>query len=170
MQVKIKTLAWKQLSHSAWLAILTCSFFRSTLLLPNFLTYPQCQPCSIALGKFLLLVFMAKVGKKTCQTSKEKAYLAFDCKYVSWSLPLSKLWHPAPPNECTRSPRGNLWHPAVATGVCIPGSNCWHGIGSTNTFVHRHATERKNKYTLKLAVKCNQNNYANAEAIIAVQA
>jgi len=28
---------------------------------------------------------MAKVAKKTCQMSKEKAYLAFDCKYVSWS-------------------------------------------------------------------------------------
>ena len=26
MKVKIKKLAWKQLSHSAWLAILTCSF------------------------------------------------------------------------------------------------------------------------------------------------
>jgi len=26
MKVKIKTLAWKQLSHSAWLAILPCSF------------------------------------------------------------------------------------------------------------------------------------------------
>jgi len=26
MKVKIKTLAWKQLSHSAWLVILTCSF------------------------------------------------------------------------------------------------------------------------------------------------
>jgi len=26
MNVKVKTLPWKQLSHSAWLAILTCSF------------------------------------------------------------------------------------------------------------------------------------------------
>ena len=42
-------------------------------------------------------------AKKTCQTSKEIAYLAFDC--------LSELWHPAPPNVCTCSPRGNLWHP-----------------------------------------------------------
>jgi len=31
-------------------------------------------------------------------------------------------------------------------------------------------TDRKNEYTLKLAVKCSQNNYAKAEAIIAVQA
>jgi len=30
-----------------------------------------------ALGKFLLLIFMTKVAKKTCQTSKEKAYLTF---------------------------------------------------------------------------------------------
>jgi len=91
--------------------------FRSTLLLPNFRTYPQCQSCSIVLGKFIMLVFTAKVAKKTCQTSKEKAYLAFDCKYVSCSLPSSKLWHPAPPNVFTRSPRGNLWHPAVGTGA-----------------------------------------------------
>jgi len=28
---------------------------------------------------------MAKVAKKTCQMSKEKACLAFDYKYVSWS-------------------------------------------------------------------------------------
>jgi len=117
--------------------------FRSTLFLPNFWTYPPCQPCSIALGKFLLLVFMAKVAKKTCQTSKEKAHLAFDCEYVTWSLPLSKLWHPAPPNACTLSPRGNLWHPAVGTGVRTPGSNCWQGIGSTNRFVHRQATDGK---------------------------
>ena len=26
MKVKIKTLAWKQLSHSTWLAIMTCYF------------------------------------------------------------------------------------------------------------------------------------------------
>jgi len=40
---------------------------------------------------------MAKVAKKTRQTSKEKAYLAFDCNYVSWNLPLSKLRYPALP-------------------------------------------------------------------------
>jgi len=57
--------------------------FRCMLLLPNFLHYPQCQPCSIALGKFLLLVFMTKVAKKICQTPIEKAYLAFDSKDVS---------------------------------------------------------------------------------------
>ena len=144
--------------------------FRLTLLLPNFWTYPRCQPCSIALGKFLLLVFMTKVAKKTCQTSKEKAYLAFDCKYVSWSLPLSKLQHPAPPNACTRSPRGNLWYPAVGSGVRTPGSICWQGIGSIDSYIDRQQTERKNEYTLKLAVKCNQNIYAKAEAIIAAQA
>jgi len=132
--------------------------FRSTLLLPKFWTYTQCQPCSIALGKFLLLVFMAKVAKETCPTSKEKVYLAFDCKYASWRLPLSKLWYRPPPNACTRSPRGNLWHPAAATGVRTPGSNCRQGIGSTNRFVHRQATDRKKEeYTLKLAVKWNQN-------------
>jgi len=101
---------------------------RSTLLLPNFWTYPQCQPCWIALGIFRLMVFMLKVAKKTCQTSKEKAYLPFDCKYVIWSLPLIKLWHSAPPNACSRSLRGNLWHPAVGTGVRTPGGNCWQGI------------------------------------------
>jgi len=45
--------------------------------------WQQCQPCSIALGKFILLVFMTKVAKKACQMSKEKACLAFDCKYMS---------------------------------------------------------------------------------------
>jgi len=132
--------------------------FRSTLLLPNFSTYPQChQPCSIALGKFLLLVIVAKVAKKTCQTSKEKAYLAFDCKYVSWSLHLSKLWHSAPPNAYSRSLRGNLWWEATvgkALEVRI------------ESYTDRQPTERKNEYALKLAVKCNQNNYAEAEAII----
>jgi len=34
--------------------------FRSTLLLPNFWTYTQCQAYSVALGIFLLLAFMAK--------------------------------------------------------------------------------------------------------------
>jgi len=67
----------------------------------------------------------------------EKAYLAFGCKYVSWSLPLIKLWHPAPPKACSRSPRGNLWHLAARTGGRAPGVNCWSGIGSTNIFVHR---------------------------------
>ena len=106
--------------------------FRSTLLLPNFQTYTQCQPSSIAVGKFLLLVFMAMVAKKICQMFTEKAYLAFDCKYVSWSLPLSKLGHLSPPSACSLSSRGNLWHPAVRTGVRTPGSNCWQGIGSKN--------------------------------------
>jgi len=86
---------------------------------------------------------MAKVAKKTFQTSKEKAYLAYDCMHVSCSLPLSKLWHPAPPNACSRSPRSNLWYPAVRTGVRTPGGNCWQGIGSTNIFVHRQPTDRK---------------------------
>ena len=102
---------------------------RWTLLLPNFLTYTQCQPCSTALGKFLLLVFMAKAAKKNCQTSIEKPYLAFDCKYVSWSLSLSKVCHPATANACSRSPRGNLWYPAVRTRVPhTPGGNCWQGL------------------------------------------
>jgi len=56
---------------------------------------------------------MAKVIKKTCQTSIEKDYLAFYCKYVSWILPLSNLCHPAPPNASSRSPGGNLWHPLL---------------------------------------------------------
>jgi len=47
----------------------------------KFLTYTHCQPCRIALGKFLPFVFMAKVAKNICQTSTEKVYLAFDCKY-----------------------------------------------------------------------------------------
>jgi len=34
----------------------------------------------------------------------------------------------------------------------------------------RQSTERKNEYTLKLVVKCNQNNYAKTEETIAVQA
>jgi len=29
---------------------------------------------------------MAMVTNENCQTSIEKPYLAFDCKYVSWSL------------------------------------------------------------------------------------
>ena len=85
--------------------------FRWTLLFPNFLTYTQCQPCSVTLGKFLLLAFMAKVAKNIRQTSIEKVCLAFDCKYVSWSLPLSKLCHPTTPNACSCSPRGNLMAP-----------------------------------------------------------
>ena len=102
---------------------------------------------------------MAKVAKKICQTSIEKAYLEFDCKYLSWCLPLSKLWHPAPPNTCSRSPRGNLWHPAVRTEVRTPGGNCWKVIGSTNIFVHRKTTDRKKEWIYSLAVKCNQNNH-----------
>jgi len=74
------------------------------------------------------MVFMTKVVKKICQTSIEKAYLAFDCKDVGWSLPLSKLCHPTTPNACLRSPRGNLWHRAVSTRVRTPGSNCWQGL------------------------------------------
>ena len=35
-------------------------------------------------------------------------------------------------------------------------------------YTDRQPTERYNEYTLKLAVKCNQNNYEKAEAIIAV--
>jgi len=37
------------------------------------------------------------------------------------------------------------------------------------SYTGRQPTERKNEYSLKLAVKCIQNNYAKAEAIIAVQ-
>jgi len=78
---------------------------------------------------------MAKVTKKACQTSKEKAYLAFDSSM--WvGVCLWATWHPAPPNACTLSPRGNIWHPAAGTGVRTPGSNCWQGIGGTNRFVH----------------------------------
>jgi len=32
----------------------------------------QCQAYSVALGKFLLLAFMAKVAKNSCQTTIEK--------------------------------------------------------------------------------------------------
>jgi len=38
------------------------------------------------------------------------------------------------------------------------------------SYTDRQPKERKNEYTLKLAVKCNQNNYAKTEAIIAFQA
>jgi len=34
----------------------------------------------------------------------------------------------------------------------------------------RTPTDRNNEYTLKLSVKCDQNNYAKVEPIIAVQA
>jgi len=38
-----------------------------------------------------------------------------------------------------------------------------------DSYTDRQPTERKNEYTLKLAVKCNRSNYAKAEAVIAVQ-
>jgi len=68
------------------------------------------------------------VGKKNCQTSVEKAYLAFDCTYVSWSLPLSKLWHPAEANGISRSPGFNVWHPTVKTEVRTPGDTAGMGL------------------------------------------
>ena len=37
-------------------------------------------------------------------------------------------------------------------------------------YIDSQPTEGKNEYALKLSVKCNQNNYAKAEAIIPVQA
>ena len=57
--------------------------FRSRLLL-NFWTYAQCQPCSIALGKFLLLVvvFMAKVAKKLVRHPQKR---------LTWHLIVS-IW------------------------------------------------------------------------------
>ena len=64
-------------------------------------------------------------GQENLSDVHKKAYLAFDCKDVGWSLPLSKLCHPTTPNACLRSPRGNLWHRAVSTRVRTPGSNCW---------------------------------------------
>ena len=134
--------------------------FRSTLLLPNFWSYPQWQPCSIALGKFLPLVFHGP---------KEKAFLAFDCKYVSWSLPLSKLWHPAPPYAFAQrqSLAPSCWNRSSHSGKQLLARDMEVQIYS---YTDRQPTERKNEYTLKLAVKCDQNNYAKAEAIIAVQA
>jgi len=117
---------------------------RSTLLLPNFWTYTQCQAYSIDLRKFLLLIFLAKVAENICRTSIETSIGLFCIwLYVSWTSPLSKLWHHAQPNACSRSPRSNLWHPAVRTGVRPPGGNCWQRIGSTNILVHRQPTDRK---------------------------
>ena len=49
--------------------------FRSTLFLPNFWTYPPCQPCSIALGKFLLLVFIGQGGQENLSDVQRKSSL-----------------------------------------------------------------------------------------------
>jgi len=37
-----------------------------------------------------------------------------------------------------------------------------------DSYTDSQPTERKNEYTLKSSVKCNQNKYAKAEAIITV--
>ena len=75
-------------------------------------------------------IFMATVTKKIFQTSTEKACLAFDCKYMSWSLPLRKLCHLVTPNACSRSPRGNLWPSAIRTRLLV-GKNLLVKFGST---------------------------------------
>jgi len=145
--------------------------FRSTLLLPNFWTCPQCQPCSIALGKFLLLVFMAKVAKKTCQTSKEK---------LTWHLSLSMwvgvcLWaNSGIPLRQTRvrvRPEAIFGTSLLEQEFAFRKATVGKGLEvRINSHTERQPTERKNENTLKLAVKCNLNNYAKAEALIAVLA
>jgi len=70
---------------------------------------------------------MAKVADKTCQTSTEKVYLAFDCK-LDFAFEQSLASRSA--KRVTRSPRSNLWHPAVRTGARTPGGNCWQRIGN----------------------------------------
>jgi len=82
------------------------------LNLPTVLTLLNCSRKTFTVG------IHGQVGQlQSCQVSIEKAYFAFDCKYVSWSLSLSKLWHPVSPNGSSRSPGCNLWRPAVRTGV-----------------------------------------------------
>jgi len=100
---------------------------------------------------------------------RKNIYLAYDYQYVSWSLPMSKLWHSARSNASSRSPGCNLSRPTVRTGIHTPGGNCRHGIGSMNIFTHWwQPMARKYDYTFKLAIKSNQNNYAKAQAIIAL--
>jgi len=53
--------------------------------------------------------------------------------------------------------------------VALQEATVGKGLEAQYEYV-RTPTDRNNEYTLKLAVKCNQNNHANAEAVIAVQA
>jgi len=43
-----------------------------------------------------------------------------------------------------------------------------HRLKVGPAYTDSQPTERNSEYTLKLSVKCNQNNYAKAEAIIVV--
>jgi len=80
---------------------------------------------------------------------------------------LSKLWHSAPPNACSRSLRVNLWRPLLEQEVALREATVGKVLEvRIYLYTDRQMTERKKKYTLKLAVKCNQNNYAKAGEII----
>jgi len=75
---------------------------------------------------------MAKLAKKTWHL------IVCELEFVFEQTPASRS------AKCVyTSPRGDLWYPAVGTGVRTPGSNCWQDIGSTNRFVHRQK-ERTN--------------------------
>jgi len=116
---------------------------------------------------------MAEVAKKTCQTSKEKAYLAFDCKHCMWvgvclwansGIPLRQTRVRVRPEAISGTP---LLEQEFALREATVGKGLEVRIYS---YTDRQPTERQNEYTLKLGVKCNQSNCAKAEAIIAVQA
>jgi len=73
------------------------------------------------------MVFRTKVAKKNCQTSIEKAYLAFICNYeleFAFEQPLASL--------SARSKFAFAWiqslAPAVGTDGRTLGCNCWHGM------------------------------------------
>jgi len=43
-------------------------------------------------------------GREKLSEVNGKSLHCFLLKYVSWSLPVSNLWHPAPPNASSLSP------------------------------------------------------------------
>ena len=145
--------------------------FRSTLLLPNFWTLPQRQPCSLAQGIFPLLVFMAKVAKKNCQTSIEKVYLAFDCKYVSWVCLCANCGTPLRQTRVCVRPEAMSGTPLLEQEFTLREATVSKGLEvRIYSYTDRQPIERNNEYTHKSAVKCNQNNYAKAQAIISAPA
>ena len=51
--------------------------------------------------------------------------------------------------------RGNLWHPAVQTGVRTPGGNCWHGFRSTHIHTGRESVKRLHELCCKAHLSVN---------------
>jgi len=94
---------------------------------------------------------MAKVAKNICQTSTEKAqaYLAFDFKYVSWSLLLSKLWHPVPPKAFRVRPEAISGTPLLEQEFALREATVGKGLEvRIYSYTDRQPTERNNDMLL----------------------